>query len=55
MQRDPAVVMAKYNFYVEQKRRGVMKMNTESSESYDNTDLSTNTHDDDEIILTTDE
>lgn len=53
MQRDDNKIMAKYNFYVEQKRRAVMKMNMESSESYDNTNMSTREIPEDEIIIRT--
>lgn len=53
MQRDDNKIMAKYNFYVEQKRRAVMKMNMESSESYDNTNMSTREIEEDEIVIRT--
>jgi len=39
MRRDPNIVQSKYNFYVDQKKRWIMKLNTESSESYDSSDL----------------
>lgn len=38
MRRETAQI--KYQFYVEQKRRGIKKMNIETSESYNSTDLS---------------
>ena len=52
MRRDPNLVQSKYNFYLEQKRRGIMKMNTESSESYESTDMSVGEVETDELNLT---
>jgi uridine phosphorylase len=50
MRRDSGIIQSKYQFYVDQKRRGIMKMNTESSESYNSSDMAV-TETDDEIIL----
>lgn len=52
MRRDTAFVQSKYNFYVEQKRRGILKMNTDSSESYETTDMSVQEVESDELNLT---
>lgn len=50
MTREDAVIIGKYNFYEQYKAKQVKKMNLETSESYDSTDIST-TFIEDELTL----
>lgn len=46
MRREDAILMQKYNFYEQFKAKQIKKMNIETSESYDSTDLRNTTSDD---------
>lgn len=46
MRRDDVIIVSKYNFYEAFKARQIKKMNVETSESYDSTDLKNYTSDD---------